>query len=208
MERIFSYRCATVVRVLTLGRAAVVSTALIGLALASGSAGAAPTAVAAKVSCPIKASGSSSAVEWAFTESGPPSGAHKGIASSYTHGKGSWQNGKATGEVCHEDSLSGGKGAKELVLSMAGSSKLSPGVKRMGLPGVELALKVKVSASNDGACTVGTRGTVTLFASYHETHKDSLSLSFSGGCEDHDHRYGGGSLRVLIARDGAQVNSA
>jgi hypothetical protein len=160
-----------------------------------------------KVRCPIKASASSSPVEWAFTESGAPSGAHKGIGSSYTHGKGLWQGGKATGTVCHEDSLTGGKGSQNLVLAMAGGSKLSPHVTRLGLLGVELALKVKVSASDDSACAVGTSGTVTLFASYYSTHKDSLALSFGAGCADHDHRYSGSSLHVLITRKGAQVNS-
>lgn len=167
-----------------------------------------PTGTSAKVKCPIKASASSSPVEWAFTESGPPSGSHKGIASSYTHGKGEWQGGKASGTVCHEDSLTGGKGSRNLVLAMSGSSKLSPHVTRLGLLGVELALKVKVSASDDSACPVGTSGTVTLFASYYSTHKDSLALSFSGGCADHDHHYSGSSLKVLITRQGAQVNSA
>ncbi|HEY8304846.1 MAG TPA: hypothetical protein VIG42_09715 [Solirubrobacteraceae bacterium] len=172
------------------------------------SAGGAQTASTGKVKCPIKASSSSSPVEWAFTESSPPSGAHKGIASSYTHGKGRWQGGKATGTVCHEDSLTGGKGSRNLVLAMAGGSKLSPRVTRLGLLGVELALKVRVAASDDTACPVGTAGTVTLFASYYATHRDSLALSFGGACADHDHRYGGGSLHVLITRQGAQVNSA
>jgi hypothetical protein len=81
-------------------------------------------------------------------------------------------------------------------------------VTRKGLLGVELALKVKVSASDDSACPVGTIGTVTLFASYFETHRDTLALTFSGGCTDHDHRYSGSSLHVLITRKGAQVNSA
>ncbi|HEY2632882.1 MAG TPA: hypothetical protein VGI26_10960 [Solirubrobacteraceae bacterium] len=171
------------------------------------SAGGTPSGSATKVKCPIKASASSSPVEWAFTESAAPSGAHKGIASSYTHGKGRWQGGKATGTVCHEDSLTGGKGSQNLVLVMSGTSKLSPHVTRLGLLGVELALKVKVSASDDSACAAGTSGTVTLFASYYSTHKDSLALSFGSGCSDHDHRYGGSSLHVLITRKGAQVNS-
>ena len=159
----------------------------------------------AKVKCPIRASSSSTPVEWAFTESAPPSGVHNGISSSYTHGKGRWQGGKATGAICHEDSLSAGKGSEGLVLAMAGSSKLSPRVTRMSLLGVQLALKVKVSASDDSACPVGTSGMVTLFASYFAVHKDMLALSFSGGCADHDHRYAGSSLHVLITRKGAQV---
>lgn len=180
---------------------AAISLALTGF-VAGGSAGA-----TAQVKCPIKASDASTPVEWAFTESAPPIGAHKGIASSYTHGRGHWQGGKATGTVCHADSLTGGKGSRNLVLAMSGFSKLSPGVTRLGLPGVELALKVKVTASDDSSCPVGTKGAVTLFASYHEAHRDSLALSFSGACVGHDHRYSGSSLHVLIARKGAQVNS-
>jgi hypothetical protein len=182
--------------------AAVVSLTVTGILAAGGAAGA-----TAKAKCPIKASAASGPVEWAFTESAPPGGAHGGIVSSYTHGKGHWQSGKASGTVCHEDSLSGGKGSHNLVLAMSGSSKLSPRVTR-GLLGVELALKVRVSASDDSACPVGTSGTVTLFASYFAVHKDTLALSFSSGCADHNHRYVGSSLHVLITRKGAQVNSA
>lgn len=184
--------------------AIVAATATAALTLA----GPPPTASATKVKCPIKASGSSSPVEWAFTESAPPSGAHKGIASSYTHGRGLWQKGKASGTICHADRLTAGEGSQNLVLAMAGASKLSPHVKRLGLLGVELALKVKVTASDDSACTAGSSGTVTLFASYFSVHKDSVQMRFAGGCADHDHTFSGSSLRVLITRKGAQVNSA
>lgn len=169
------------------------------------SRGAAHIATSAK--CPIGAgSPSGGSVQWAFTETGPPSGSHPGIASSYTHGRGNWSGGHATGTACHEDSLTGGHGSRELVLKIAGSAKLSPGIVRMGLPGVGLELKGTVSASSDPACATGTRGTVTLFASYHAVHSDSLQLRFVGGCSDHDHTYTGSQLHVLITRDGAQVN--
>lgn len=172
---------------------------------ATATAGLAP---AAKVKCPIKASGASSPVEWAFTETSAPTGPHRGIASSYTHGRGTWQGGRASGTVCHADQLTGGKRSQNLVLAMAGASKLSPRVTRLGLLGVELALKVKVAASDDPACATGSGGTVTLFASYFSVHKDSLRLRFAAGCADHDHSFGGSSLHVLITRKGAQVNSA
>jgi hypothetical protein len=186
---------------------AVISAALIGFAPAGTVANGTPLAAAGKVKCPIKASGSSSAVEWAFTESGAPTGAHPGVRASYTHGRGHWQSGHASGTVCHEDSLSAG-GSHNLVLAVAGAARLSPGVTQHGLPGVRLALKVTVSASDDAVCAVGALGTVTLFASYHEAHEDSAALSFSGGCSDHNHRYSGSTLHVLIARGGKQVNSA
>ncbi len=164
------------------------------------------TAANAKVKCPIKASTSSAAVEWAFSESGAPSGSHPGIASSYTHGRGLWQGDKASGTICHADRLAAGRGSRNLVLAIAGNSKLSPHVTRMGLLGVELTLKVKVSASDDPACPVGGGGTATLFASYYSVHRDSVRLRFAGGCADHDHSYTGPSLHVLITRKGAQVN--
>jgi hypothetical protein len=180
---------------------------LAGTMLASGAAAGPSSAGSAK--CPIKASASEArAVQWAFTEFGAPSGSHPGIASSYTHGRGTWAKGKGSGTACHEDSLSGGKPSRDLVLKVTGSARLSPGIVRLGLPGVGLALKVSVAASDDPLCTAGTHGTVTLFASYHEAHRDTVVLRFEGGCSDHDHSYSGATLHVLIARNGKQVNSA
>jgi hypothetical protein len=163
---------------------------------------------AAKVKCPIKASAASTPVEWAFSESAPPSGRHEGIASSYTHGRGRWQAGRASGTVCHTDLLSGGSGSENLVLAVAGAAKLSPRVTRGGLLGVELALNVKVAASDDPACPAGGTGTVTLFASYFSVHRDTVRLRFAAACATHDHLFTGPSLHVLITRKGAQVNSA
>jgi hypothetical protein len=146
-------------------------------------------------------------VQWAFSETGPPSGRHPGIASSYTHGRGTWAGGRAQGTICHQDTAPG-VASRDLVLDVSGVARLAPGVVRLGLPGVELTLSVKVSASDDPACTTGARGSVTLFASYHETHRDSLRLHFVRACSSHDHLYTGAALHVLIARDGHQVNSA
>ncbi len=168
-----------------------------------------PGANATRVKCPIKAvAAGSPQVEWAFTESGPPSGAHRGVVSSYTHGRGTWHGGRASGTICHADQLTGGAGSQDLVLAATSGSKLSPHVTRLGLLGVELALRVKVAASDDAACAVGSPGTVTLFASYYSVHRDSLRLRFAAACADHDHSYGGPGLHVLITRKGAQVNSA
>jgi hypothetical protein len=204
-----SLRARTRLPVGATGLLAAVALASTGIVAISGTATAQASAgAAAKVKCPIKASASSTPVEWAFTESGAPSGAHRGIASSYTHGRGSWQGGKASGTICHADQLTGGRGSRELVLAMAGAATLSPHVTRLGLLGVELALKVKVAASDDPACSVGSAGTVTLFASYFSVHHDSARLRFAGGCSAHSHLFTGPGLHVLISRKGAQVNSA
>jgi hypothetical protein len=186
-----------------------VCTALVG-AIAVSTGAAAPTSAAraaGSARCPISAgSPTGGNVQWAFTDSAPPSGAHPGIASSYTHGHGTWTGGHASGTVCHEDTLTGGHGSRELVLRIGGTAKLSPGITRLGLRGVALELKGTVSASNDPACVSGTHGTVTLFASYYSVHRDSVQLRFTGGCADHDHTFIGSQLRVLLTRGGAQVN--
>ncbi len=181
-------------------RAVAVSTAL-----APDHAGTASTESA---TCPLKASSvSPSGDAWAFTQAGPPSTPHPGITSSYTHGRGTWTDGHGSGTICTEDSATGHP-SHELVLAVAGSSRISPRITHMGRLGVGLALKVTVSASDDEACPVGTRGTVTLFASYYQEHHDSLQLRFSGGCGSYDYTYSGSQLHMLIADDGHQVNSA
>jgi hypothetical protein len=48
---------------------------------------------------------------------------------------------------------------------------------------------------------------VTLFASYYSVHRDSIALHFTGACAAHDHTFTGAIVKVLISRNGAQVNS-
>lgn len=170
-------------------------------------AAAAAAKPAAHATCPLKpGSPSGGDVQWAFTESGAPSDQHKGIKTSYTHGRGNWTSGKTTGKACSQDTLTKGP-ARNLVLSAAGKAKLTGRVTQSGLLGVRLVLPLRVSASDDSACAVGTRGTATLFASYFSIHRDTAALHFPKACADHNHRFGGPSLHVYIARHGAQVNT-
>jgi hypothetical protein len=166
-------------------------------------------AAAVPVRCPL-APGSPHGgdVQWAFTQTGAPAGAHPGTASSYTHGRGSWTRGRATGTICHEDMPAPAGAARDLVLAVTGTARLAPGIVRSGLPGVRLALGVTVTASDDPSCPAHARGTVTLFASYHAVHRDAVILRFPGGCAGHDHTYASAQVHVLIARGGRQVNSA
>jgi hypothetical protein len=155
--------------------------------------------------CPLKAvSTIPSGEAWAFTQTGAPSTPHPGIVSSYTHGRGTWANGRGTGTICNEDSVSG-HAAQNLLLAVSGASRISPGITRLGHPGVGLVLKVAVSASDDRACPAGTRGSVTLFASYFQSHHDSVALRFGGGCGAYDYTYTGPQVHVLIADDGREV---
>ena len=146
-------------------------------------------------------------MQWAFSETGPPSGRHPGVTSAYTHGRGTWTGGRANGELCAQDVLSTGR-SRNLVLTVSGTAPLTPHVTESGLLGVRIVLPVRVSASDDPSCRAGARGTVTLFASYYSTHRDSLAIRFSNSCADDDHTFSGTRLHVLIARNGAQVNAA
>jgi len=169
-------------------------------------AGAATAAAdAAKVSCPASASASAGPVQWAFSELGTPHSGASGVTSSWTHGAGSWNAGAAMGTICSSDK--GPSIDRHLVLRVSGASTLSPRITRGGMLGVGLVLPVTVRASDDPACPARTKGTVSLFATYYSTHVDTIALHFSGACADHDHTFAGAIVKVLIARNGAQVNS-
>jgi hypothetical protein len=178
---------------------ALAAAALIALAASGASAS------AAKVSCPASASASAGAVQWSFSELGAPHSGASGVTSAWTRGTGSWNAGAATGTICSSDK--GPSISRHLVLRVSGPSALSPRITRGGMLGVGLVLPVTVSASDDPACPAKTKGTVSLFATYFSTHVDTIALHFSGACADHDHSFSGAIVKVLIARNGAQVNS-
>lgn len=145
-------------------------------------------------------------VQWAFTVSGTPHGSHPGVSLSYTHGRGSWTSGKANGTVCQQNS--GAAGKHNVLFAARGAAHLSPRITRSGRLGVGLVVPVTVSKTDDTTCAVGTRGTVTLFSSYFEGHHDTIALHLGPGCAKHAYSFSGTAVHVLIARNGAQVNSA
>jgi hypothetical protein len=183
-----------------LGLLAVLGVAALG-ALAS-----AASPAAAKVTCPAS-SDTGGTVQWAFSVIGPPTPATPAGYRSWTRGEGNWSAGTATGAVCVNDS-GGGLPTRALVLAPAGRSTISAHVTELGLLGVRLVLPVKVAATNDAACPKGSTGSVTLFASYYSIHKDSITTHFASGCSGHNHTFTGTGVKVLIAHDGAQVNTS
>lgn len=188
------------------GRALLATSIAMGVASALAFAGGA----AASVTCPASASApttstTAGAVQWEFSVIGAPTAGASGVTSSWTRGNGTWNGGKATGTICSEDK--GSFARRDLVLNASGSSVLVPKTTRLGLLGVSIVVPVTVSASDDTACPTGTHGAVTLFASYYSVHRDSIALHFTGACAAHDHTFTGAIVKVLITRDGAQVNS-
>lgn len=163
---------------------------------------------AATVSCPLKAGTPSGGdVQWGFTVTGAPRTKRSGVKSTYTHGRGHWTNGRATGKACSQDTPAHGS-VRDLVMAVSGKSKLSPRVTQNGFLGVRLVLPVRVLASDDAACPANSRGTITLFASYYAVHRDTMKLRFGPGCKGHNLSYSSPRLHVLITRHGAQVNTA
>jgi hypothetical protein len=60
-----------------------------------------------------------------------------------------------------------------------------------GYPGNIMKIVVRVRASNDPKCAVGTVGRATLFASYNGVRSDSVQFFFPAACRDQDHLYHG-----------------
>ncbi len=185
---------------------AVAAVGVFASALPGGAAPAAAAAPADSARCPLRSSSTIPPGEaWAFRETGAPSTPHPGIASSYIHGRGDWGGGLGSGTICQEETLSGGP-SRNIVLTVAGPSRISPRVTRLDHLGVGLALDVSVAASDDPTCSLGTRGMVSIFASYYEGHHDSVQLHFGGGCAAYDATFLGSQLYAVIANNGHQVN--
>ncbi|HWF33536.1 MAG TPA: hypothetical protein VG188_13375 [Solirubrobacteraceae bacterium] len=60
-----------------------------------------------------------------------------------------------------------------------------------GYPGNVMKIVVRVAASNDPRCEVGTVGRATLFASYNGVRSDSVQCFFPAACRDQDQLYHG-----------------
>jgi len=60
-----------------------------------------------------------------------------------------------------------------------------------GFPGNIMKIRVRVRATNDPKCVLGTVGRATLFASYNGVRSDSVQFFFPTACKDHDHLYHG-----------------
>ena len=60
-----------------------------------------------------------------------------------------------------------------------------------GFPGNIMKIVLRVRASNDPKCQVGTVGRATLFASYNGVRSDSVQFFFPAACKDQDRLYHG-----------------
>jgi hypothetical protein len=67
-----------------------------------------------------------------------------------------------------------------------------------GYPGNIMKIIVRVRASNDPKCAVGTVGHATLLASYNGVRSDSVQFFFPAACRDQDHLYHGSQVNNQV----------
>jgi hypothetical protein len=126
---------------------------------------------------------------WGFHAGEPITGA----TGSYTRGHGTVNLSARTvsGIICQVDRVRNAPD-RQIILSIAHRLVYASHYGVMfGVPGNIMKIHVRVRNTTDPKCRVGTRGEVTIFASYNNVHKDSVQFSFPAACKDHRHRYTG-----------------
>jgi hypothetical protein len=125
---------------------------------------------------------------WGF-HTGPPVGETGSFARG--HGEINLEADTVSGIMCQEDRFRG-RPTRAITMTVERHLVYHSHVAVMwGFPGNIMKIRVRVRASNDPACEVGTVGRATLFASYNGVRSDSVQFFFPAACEDHDHLYHG-----------------
>ncbi len=120
----------------------------------------------------------------------PPWGFHTGSPGdrSYARGHGqiNLEANTVSGIICQEDR--GGAITMTVEHHLGYHSHYAT---MWGYPGNIMKIRVRVVASNDPKCEVGTVGRATLFGSYNGVRSDSVQFFFPAACRDQDHLYHG-----------------
>lgn len=125
---------------------------------------------------------------WGF-HTGPPLGA----TGSFARGHGNIDLGANTvsGILCQEIRPHG-RPTRAITMTVERHLVYHSHYARMwGYPGNIMKIVVRVRASDDPGCAVGTVGRATLFASYNGVRSDSVRFFFPAACGDQDRLYHG-----------------
>jgi hypothetical protein len=125
---------------------------------------------------------------WGF-HTGPPIGETASFARG--HGEINLDGNTVSGVLCQEDHF---RNQPTRAITMTVEHHLvyhSHYAVMWGAPGNIMKLIVRVQASNDPKCELGTVGHATLFASYNGVRSDSVQFFFPAACKDQDHLYHG-----------------
>jgi hypothetical protein len=127
----------------------------------------------------------------------PPWGFHTGYPSGETgsyargHGEINLEANTVSGIICQEDHVRNGP-TRSLTMTLEHHLVYHSHYAVMwGYPGNIMKIIVRVVASSDPKCEVGTVGRATLFASYNGVRSDSVQFFFPAACKDQDHLYHG-----------------
>ncbi len=125
---------------------------------------------------------------WGF-HTGPPIGDTGSFARG--HGQINPEANTVSGILCQEDRFRG-QPTRAITMTVEHHLLYHSHVAMMwGYPGNVMKIRVRVRASDDPKCEVGTVGHATLFASYNGVRSDSVQFRFPAACRDHDHLYHG-----------------
>lgn len=132
---------------------------------------------------------------WGF-HTGPPIGATGSFARG--HGNIDLNASTVSGILCQEDRFRN-QPTRAITMSVARHLVYHSHYAVMwGYPGNIMKIIVRVRASNDPKCAVGTVGGATLFASYNGVRSDSVQFYFPAACRDHDHLYHGSQVNNQV----------
>jgi hypothetical protein len=129
---------------------------------------------------------------WGF-HAGQP---YPGARSSYARGHGTINLSAqtATGVICQVDRVPGAPD-RQIILSIGYHvMRTSHHAVMFGVEGNIMQIHVRVQSTTDARCAAGTRGNVTIFASYNDIKQDDVQFSFPAACRDHTRRYTGSSV--------------
>lgn len=166
--------------------------ALLGSSAFAGLAGAKRPVAAASAYCSSIPIVEVAPEEWGFHAGQPQPGADTSYARG--HGKIDLSAQTASGVICQVERHPGAA-ERQIVLSIDRHVIFtSHHAVMFGVPGNIMRISVHVKSSSDAGCPAGTRGEVTIFASYNGVHRDGVGFRFAAGCLGHGRRYGGGGV--------------
>ncbi|HSZ13378.1 MAG TPA: hypothetical protein VK790_05015 [Solirubrobacteraceae bacterium] len=132
---------------------------------------------------------------WGF-HTGPPAGAIGSFARG--HGDIDLEASTVSGIICQEQHFRN-RPTRSITMTVAHHLVSHSHYATMwGYAGNVMKIVVRVQASNDPGCEVGTVGHATLFASYNGVRSDSVQFFFPAACRDQDHLYHGSQVNNQV----------
>jgi hypothetical protein len=126
---------------------------------------------------------------WGFHTGSPVTGATGSFARG--HGEINLEAHTVSGIICQEDHVRN-QATRSITMTVEHHLLYQSHYAVMwGFPGNIMKIRVRVRASNDPGCKVGTIGRAILFASYNGVRSDSVQFRFPASCRAHDHLYHG-----------------